>query len=361
MQRTKTRASSNLHASLRNREVDDSRSSYTQDTSDSSDTEDDRLHTLQVTVKQVAKSTGVAVQKITQQSKELSLLETAELIARSTGNNLKKLGSNQVESMSPKPSVKCVARATSVGGLLRQENVSEDALEMVQQTAEQVARSTGDAVNKLLTDSEVLDPLELTQLTAKRVAKSTGDAAKRVAMQDQNQNNSGHSDREEKREMGLSNSLLPPKPLQDTTVYSSHIIARNLDRQAVAQLQSRANRRHQSPDFMSAVPISKQADDVFWKKPNSLSNGYHLPLRTQDFEQARSDDSDSEYSTTESVEFVSAPANKRVFSSTDLPRAKKPTSHLDLETNPMKNMAHTAEMVAESTGKAVHKLTTTLH
>ena len=80
-----------------------------------------------------------------------------------------------------------------------------------------------------------------------------------------------------------------------------------------------------------------------------VTNGYkHL---TNGFKSA---DSDSEYSTTESVDFtpqLQAPVHQEAW----------PVRYSsDLKTDPMKRMSHTAEMVAESTGKAVHRLTSTL-
>lgn len=99
--------------------------------------------------------------------------------------------------------------------------------------------------------------------------------------------------------------------------------------------------------------------------PKSLTNGYqHSPLLSAhrfvqhgyDGSWTKFTDSDSEYSTTESVELTSqllAPAVSSI-------RAEATTSDADLQTYPMLRMSHTAEMVSESTGKAVHKLTSTL-
>ena len=114
---------------------------------------------------------------------------------------------------------------------------------------------------------------------------------------------------------------------------------------------------------------SKQTAAIFTVTPASLLNGYHhhhspMPVPGRGYVQhsgtasyrTKSLDSDSEYSTTESVELTAqllTPEYKSL-------KQAAPTGDTDMKTNPMKRMTHTAEMVAESTGKAVHRLTSTL-
>lgn len=106
-------------------------------------------------------------------------------------------------------------------------------------------------------------------------------------------------------------------------------------------------------------------------RPQRLSNGYQrspeshkIKRSTSEWTRSRSIDSDSEYSTTESVGFSQSatPVDKRTFSnSIDGSMHNKETAgSLDLETTPSERMTQTAEMVAESTGRAMHKLTITL-
>lgn len=122
----------------------------------------------------------------------------------------------------------------------------------------------------------------------------------------------------------------------------------------------------ESPVGNSNKLPSKPTAAIF--KPATLMNGYHhhspvlvpghgyMQHSGTTLYKTKSLDSDSEYSTTESVELTAQLLTPEYRSSKQPP----PGGDTDLKTNPMKRMSHTAEMVAESTGKAVHRLTSTL-
>lgn len=166
--------------------------------------------------------------------------------------------------------------------------------------------------------------------------------------------------------MTLPNMLQPPPPpksIDDYTVLSPPGDARMLPALLPHLVQQPGSISENRRTLPSVQPGKKQ---TFRVPGVSLTNGYqHSPvLPKHDFKQGaydgswtRSADSDSEYSTTESIEQTS---QFILLTPAELAEKQVKNGDADLKTNPMKRMSHTAEMVAESTGKAVHKLTSTL-
>ncbi len=278
-----------------------------------------------------------------------SLKVTAERVARSTGDTIQKL---------------------------TQEKEVDNPLGIVQQTAERVAKSTGSVIHKLARDMmEENNPLGVAQREAERVAKSTGDSVERLASRQTNRNIKNSHDPDlpfpETQEVSFVESsppLSPPlsPPRNDSLRYTAQRVARSTGkslgkvssekRQRAIEKRNESNREgnHKIKAINGQFPLR---DNI---KADGLSNGYHHhspSLRKQKtrrksrwLEMANtSGSSDSEYSTTESI--TEFPAEKQ-----------KPTHNQvgDLDINPLERMTDTAGIVAESTGKAVLKLTTTL-
>lgn len=368
--------------------------------------EENRLNSLQKMAEQVAKSTSNSLQKVSQSPLELAQ-RVAEQVAKSTGESLQKLTNNQEETISSQQAA--TDGAESAGGANQEAMEGLNSLEMAQQTAERVARSTCDAVEKLTVGK--MDDLPPLELTAQRVARSTGDAvAKRVAPEHDN-NDVFHTERDdekraESQQTYSTDDLLPPQP------NSLHLAtAQTVTESTGIAFASRVpNGTHNSLHVRYIAPIlSPQADDSIRKlpalppgpwppvmeqfvvsdntrklpmapvfslagrhlRPQRLSNGYQrspeshkIKRSTSEWTRSRSIDSDSEYSTTESVGFSQSatPVDKRTFSNSidGSMHDKEAAGSLDLETTPSERMTQTAEMVAESTGRAMHKLTITL-
>ena len=345
-----------------------------------------------------------------------SLQAKAEQVAKSTSDAVKKLESNEGES-SPLDLASQTARrvAKSTEGARQrlvkgQEGIAEDdepdLLEMARKTAEHVARSTGDAAGKLSSKGkEDVDASGLTrvQAIAQQVASSTSDAVRKLG-QDKTPMRVGeredllHNPSGDTRNQHTQSPSLPQPPPPS----SNHRLANGFAEAATQPSQALSNGTHSpllhsTPKHLPSppAPTLPLADGKTRKlpepplttapatittsktrmlpplpatvrlpagaEPKKLSNGYHLPQHVKDL---RSADSDSEYSTTDSVELPQLPlvANGRASTNS---HGKKQSyaseSNLDhLETNPSENMASTAEMVAESTSKAMHKLTTML-
>lgn len=282
------------------------------------------LHSLQTIARQVARSTGAAAQKIAQKGKDLSSLElatvTAERIARSTGDALQKMTTTWEEPVSS----------------------SEDG--DLQRTAQDVAISTADTLHGVL--------LDMAQQTAERVAKSTGNAVDRLATVLQPCDSS------------VATQPWTPPPVDNAT--GMVVLPPSV---SISDSSTCTRMLPSLPHMVEPLPASINHNG---KVPSvntsglSLANGYQRSplLSARNFKQDAYDgswtkftDSDSEYSTTESVELTSQLLAPAVFCTRG---QQVVTSNTDLKTYPMLRMSHTAEMVAESTGKAVRKLTSTL-
>ena len=298
-------------------------------------------------------------------------------------------------------------------------------LELTKRTAERVARSTGNAAAaKLSTNraTEDLGPLEQVQVRARHVAESTGDAVRKLA-----QETRGGDQRKVKYVSPLTSadesapSPSSPSPVSRVQRVNGMEPTSLSDGSGIQHYQL----LHSTPVHLPITPTLTVNDDttrvlpplptplpmlsftatplnvpgdgsvrmlppipdmkleqaslrplVKGQSPNRLGgqspsrpgNGYlsqNFVLQVHDVRKPvpRSLDSDSEYSTTESVDLsqtISLPQATHVCTPPHVDARWLPRQHLDLETNPSKNMVHTAQMVAESTGKAMHKLTTTL-
>ena len=363
----------------------------------------DRLDSLRLVAKKVAQSTGQSFQKLAQKEHDdlNSLDKMAECIAKSTSDSLRTLEDHQKEPLTNH----------DVEDDHLDPQIGTGKLNILEMAAKRVAQTTGEAVEALVSKKEgELDQKELAQQTAaaEHVVNSTGHAIQRT-MLDPSQQNTGndesrraflkgsnhtslqanhpgftqpehtaqHVKEQEKSDMKSPAALRIPngKLYVPIPVSPSNENMRQLPslprilNESIRQLPSPSSAVKQLEESLThntrkLPPVPTMNKDASELTIAALSNGYHDSLEhssnTKRNQWTRSPDSISEYSTTESgePELNGLPTfHDRIPWSLG---AKDAAKDLDLKTNPLKRVSHTAEMVAESTGKAVHKLTTTL-
>lgn len=435
----------------------------------------DDLNSLRMMAEKVARSTRDAMQKLVLKGKDLSLLEqvaeTAQCVAKSTGDALQTLTSNREETLSSnggdlQQTVENVARSTAnalqlvtgVGQELvesdvssREEEGEQDLLEMARRTAKQVAQSTSDSVKRLADqkeeEEEVLiamarrsaDCMDAAMVRSNRDhhvhAEMLSDAASSswldaLTRGTGSANNTGEdceikahemirvtngdgnflhiyptqlpdgdvrrmpllpaallgyvingsrqppltpsmlphpvTNGNDTRKLPLTPSILPQLVTNDDTrklplipSILPQLVTNGSKLHSLSQPLTNGYSTKQLPLFSPVPPQcstdSPKGHQVARQPAERLTNGYqHLTNGLKKDAWTKSADSDSEYSTTESVDFapqLRMPVHQEAW---PIPYSS------DLKTDPMKRTSHTAEMVAESTGKAVHRLTSTL-
>ena len=266
-------------------------------------------------------------------------------------------------------------------------------LEQVEQTAERVARSTGDAVQRAVKSTENVvqkSSLELAQQTAKQVAKSTSTAVQKLADKTEN----SISMKRPAEEISQSNTNPVQRFLLDTS--DGEESDQDLDSSRNKSLDPLQSVQQATPSAAQSTGVSKIPNGIHTdprprqhtngsvrklpslpmikeqeltagslRLPNGLRDSVHhqsssIPLCTSQQQKTGSVElaSDSEYSTTESSEFP--PKRTNVRKASIQAHRQSITVDLDLETNPLERMTDTAEIVAQSTGRAVQKLTNSL-
>ena len=338
---------------------------------------DDRLNSLKLVAKKVAQSTGESFQKLAEKEHDdLNTLDlaqkTAKRIAKSTTDSLRTLEDHHTET------------ATTLHHDTETEPqvVKRDPNDL-EKAAERVTKTTSDAAEALASQNSKeggADTMHLVQQTTEKVATSTGQAMRRLVLnggpgnyaRSHFLNEPSESDHhgfkhtvQQEKDKGLNNpptSRTPNGKHYLPVPFPASLNSSPLEDERIRRLPSLPPKLNQLDTAFSPKRVLPSVPTTT-KTPNDkiLTNGFlqNPLLRASDTKRNQSLDSISEYSTTESGE----PDMNEVGLSR-MPWSLRTKEALakdqDLNTNPLKRVSHTAEMVAESTGKAVHKLSTTL-
>jgi hypothetical protein len=356
------------HEAEEREELGDLRSTMERATSPMADRDEEQnlLGVAELTAERVARSTGIAVEKLVNASKEEesgSLEPAADLeLAQETDLDLvleSDLESDLELALNPQISPEPTSFGRISGTQVLEPDLEPAAPEITQKPVEQGLKPAFEKGMDLDEKHAEYDsrthPLPLTQKTLRTLPQPISVTVRTLPSPPQQHPPVSIGDN---CTVTPNIARTPASPCQQHTTRTLPPIPQTLPQSNNGRIVPFLSQDSPKQSNRRKLPTVARAAGVV---PTSLTNGYHHnPLTSPhgDLQHGtqywpRSIDSDSEYSTTESVELtvqLLAPAYKLQVG----------TGDADLKTNPMKRMTHTAEMVAESTGKAVHKLTSTL-
>ena len=274
----------------------------------------------------------------------------------------------------------------------KEENLNVSA--RVKQTAQRVANSTGHALQKVtLSIKADVSLLQQVEQMAEEVSKSTGDALQRLITlntSDKKQEADKEAELDKMSELEQLTTLTPPRhsqqrhrnPLGKLTAMHVPLAVGNLTLTSSPDIStSSSSPKHATGHKLinhSQIQLPSlllNTDEEDPRCPENLCNEYyqhshqnpltfpHLliskKLRKQKRGSCDNTSSSCEYSTIGSMDLVQAHIREIRFSSF-MTHKKSTINNPDLEVSPLGRICHTAELVAESTSKAVLTLTASL-
>ena len=244
-----------------------------------------------------------------------------------------------------------------------EESLNLTPLQHMQQTAKQVAQSTGEAVDRLTSkaaqskqdqlanhgdEGESLTPLQRAQLTAKKVARSTGEAVERLGSKiDQNHQAPGEGIKlPSKSSATRSYHHTTPKRQVAPDTRKLENVEHNSSLSPLQRAELTAQRVARSTG-KSLEKLSK-SEHVLHQFPHSV------PLHEQNGERESTNESTAESESDRSDS--ECPTTSETRLATPVQGDPVDNDHL----SSLEKVKRTAEMVADSTGVAVQKLSNSL-